>query len=50
MGYRHPENNPPAYAWMQEFEPSARIGYSLWVFELSADDVAEFRGRHVHDK
>lgn len=45
-GYRHSDNNPPLYQWLTEFEPVARVGYSIWIYQLSEGDVQQFRARH----
>ncbi len=46
MGYRHDESDRPVFTWLQEFEPIATPGGSLWVYHLTETDVRAFAERH----
>ena len=46
MGYRHSESSAPIHNWLMEFEPVGQVGYSLWIYRLSGEDIRAFRARH----
>lgn len=43
FGYRHFESSRPVYTWLQEFQPVAMAGYSIYIFHVTIAEANELR-------
>lgn len=45
LAYRHYGHEKENYAWLTPYSPTAKAGYSIWIYYLDEAQVAEIRSR-----